>query len=61
MTTSTLIVFVVPLSRWLLLRGHCVPLVRESEAYPRPGQTGALPVHHYRLSVRHRDAELQIW
>lgn len=48
-------------SRRLLLRGHCVSLVGEPEAHPRPGQTGALPVHHHRLPVCHWDDELQIW
>lgn len=50
-----------PIPRRLLLRGHCVSLVGEPEAHPRPGQTGTLPVHHHRLSLCHRDNELQVW
>lgn len=50
-----------PVPRWLLFRGHCLSLVRESETHPRSGQTGAVTVHHHRLSLWHRDVELQIW
>lgn len=61
LSVSCLSSFGPSVSRRLLLGGHRVPLVRESERNPRPGQTGALPVHHHGLSIRHRDDELQIW
>lgn len=44
--------------RWLLFRRHCVSLVRESETHPWAWQIGAVPVHHYRLSLCHGDDEL---
>lgn len=47
-------------SRWLLLRGHCVPLVREPETHSRLGQIRAFPVHHHRLPLWHWDPEFQI-
>lgn len=47
--------------RRLLFRGHRVSLVGEPATHPRAGQTGALPVHHHRLSIWHWNDELQIW
>lgn len=48
--TDTMILFG---HRRVFLGGHRLPLVRESETHPRAGQTGALPVHHHRLSLCH--------
>lgn len=47
-------------SRWLLLRGHCVSLVGESETHSRFGQIRAFPVHHHGLPLWHWDDEFQI-